>query len=67
MPDTKKLCPMRKQIESSPSDYGMSASAEEFLPCLGEKCAWWVEGGQWRCCAIPKIANAIIEITRRGE
>lgn len=40
-----KLCPMRKDVEISRMGLEGLATGqqEDFLPCIQEKCAWWVE------------------------
>jgi hypothetical protein len=39
----EKLCPMRKRAYKLGGGPGMPRStSEEFLPCVREKCAWWV-------------------------
>ena len=54
-----KLCPMRKETKClTPWIDGTECveiqsqakpSYENFLPCLGEKCAWWEKENQ-ACC-----------------
>jgi hypothetical protein len=39
----EKLCPLRKRAYKLGSGPGMPRStSDEFLPCIREKCAWWV-------------------------
>lgn len=45
-----KLCPLRTRKIEMGEDEGYDVT--EFLPCVGEKCSWWVNK-----CAIPLLAG----------
>lgn len=47
-------CPMRR------SDTGRD------LPCIEQKCAWYVDGIKWSRCAVALIAVAIDRVDHKG-
>ena len=44
-----KLCPMKKDVilQKSIHDGSTVGHLEDFLPCIQEKCAWWIMGCIW--------------------
>jgi hypothetical protein len=54
----EKLCPLRKRAYKLGSGPGMPRStSDDFLPCIREKCAWWIEGGPVYCSEGNYMAN----------
>jgi len=51
-----KLCPMKKDVILQ--NFG---HLEDFLPCVQEKCTWWVEARQ-----ISKTYDPAIKMTKDG-
>ena len=55
MGDEPKLCPLRKQGHTEAGDRGTD-HYEEFEPCIGGRCAWWI-GCNGFDCAIVALAE----------
>ena len=48
MAEYEILCPLRK---------AKKGDSEEFQPCMGEKCAWWLDW--YNMCAVMALSLAV--------
>jgi hypothetical protein len=59
-----QMCPLRKRvvIDLTVKDAkGIQSKGtwDEFLPCIREKCAWWLVNGDSGACCVP--VHAVVD------